>query len=1055
MNIDINNIGEKQTMKKYDPVETEQDILKFWEDNDIRQKANEKNKDGKPFYFLDGPPYTSGQIHLGTAWNKSIKDMVTRYKRMKGFDVWDRAGYDMHGLPTEGKVQKKLGMKTKEDILKYGLAKFINDCRNFAQTNLKQMNKDFKRVGVWLDFDNAYETIANEYIEGTWWLVKKAHEKKRLYEGEMTMTWCGSCQTALAKHELEYKEVTDKSIYVKFELKNKKNKFLIIWTTTPWTIPYNLGVMVNPKLDYVKVKVGDETWILAKELVDKVLKEKAQIDYKILETVKGKDLEGLEYTHPMANVLQHHYDELKKSAKKMHVVVLSEEYVTTEQGTGLVHMAPGCGGEDYEVGRKNGIPPFNRVKEDGYYDNTMGPFSDLHVKKNNEMFIEDLDQREALVLKEDYPHDYGHCWRCKNPILYRTTTQWFFKVEDMIDKMRKVNKEKIKWVPAWAGERQFDSWLANLRDNGITRQRYWGSPLPVWKCPDCNKYEVVESRIELKKLGANKIPEDLHKPWIDEVTLPCKCGSTMIRNPDIMDVWIDAGVDSWASLGYPHDNKLFKKLFPADFITEAKDQIRGWFNLLFVASMLGMDDISFKNCYMHGYINDAYGQKFSKSLGNYVAPDKVFEKFGADSFRFYVVGASNPGVDMSYNEEDLTVRRRNLSILWNLHNFVIDMAVNLDKNPEELNPKEFGPEEKYMLSKLNSTIKKVTEKFDKYHLNEVSWDLEELFMELSRTYIQLVREKINTGTNDEKDAVLFTVYSTVKELLKMMCPITPMIVEQMYFNFKEEFGLKEESIHLFDWPKHDSKLINKELESVFDNAKDVIQAMLGAREKAQSGTRWPIQTVFVETKDEDTINSVNQLDELIKSHVNVRDIKIVKSFDKAQIDIKPNYKAMGPDFGKDTQKIVAEISKSNNSELLSKYKDGKLKLSKWTLEERHLELERTLPNNFVMAQFSKGNVYLDKDVSSDLVSEGYYREVLRRMQSFRKDAGLNKSDNITLHLKLDKELLAHVLSFESNLKDRVGATNLVLSEENPKDKFEHKLNDVIKGLNVEAWFSVV
>jgi isoleucyl-tRNA synthetase len=1042
-------------MQKYDPVKLETEMLEFWEKNKLRQTVNKKNEDGKPFYFLDGPPYTSGKIHLGTAWNKSIKDLVTRYKRMQGFDVWDRAGYDMHGLPVENKVQKKLGLKTKEEIVKYGLAKFVKECKEFAVGNLLQMNKDFKRIGVWLDFDNAYQTIANEYIEGTWWLVKKAHEKKRLYEGKLTTTWCGSCQTALAKHELEYYNVKDKSIFVKFKVKGKENEYLVIWTTTPWTIPYNLGIMANPNVDYVKAKVGQEVWILAKDLVDKVVKEKSENDYEIIEEFKGSKLEGLQYIHFMEDVLGHHYDELRKKAKKLHVVLMSEEYVTTEAGSGLVHMAPGCGGEDYEVGHKNGIPPFNHVNEEGFYDNTMGPFSNLHVKKHNDTFVESIDKYGALVAKETYAHDYGHCWRCKNPILYRTTTQWFFKVEDLIPKMRKLNKEKINWVPDWSGQKQFDDWLKNLRDNGITRQRFWGSPLPVWKCPDCNSYEVVESRKDLEKLNANKIPEDLHKPWIDEVTLPCSCGSTMIRNPDIMDVWIDAGVDSWASLGFPHSEENFKKLFPADFITEAKDQIRGWFNLLFVASMIGMDNISFKNCYMHGYINDAYGQKFSKSLGNYVSPQLVLEKFGADSFRFYVLGASNPGVDMNYNEDDLIVKRRNLGILWNLHNFVMDLSKTLDKNPEDIPDdllQKADLEEKYVLSKLHSTIKKTTELLDNYKINEVSWTIEGLFMELSRTYVQLVRDKINNGTDEQKEIVLKTIYTVMKQVTILLAPVTPMICEKMYHDFKESFGLKLISVHLYDWPKHDQKLIDDKLEQNVESAKSVIQAILAAREKAGLGTRWPMQTVHVETKDDLTLNAAKELIDLIKSQTNVRNINVVNSFDDADLIIKPNFKTIGPEFGRESQTIVKEINDTSNSELLANYKDSKLKLSKWVLEDKHLDFERSLPDNFKQGNFPKGNIYLDTNVPDDLVSEGYYREVSRRVQTFRKNSGLHKSDKIKLYLKLDKALLDHIAGFSDDLKDRVGAETLEMSDKDPSDKYEHSNDENVKGLKFTIYF---
>lgn len=1050
-------------MQEYNPVKDEKEILKFWEENGIVEKARKKNKGNKSFYFLDGPPYTSGKIHLGTAWNKSLKDFVTRYKRMQGLDVWDRAGYDMHGLPTEGKVQAALGLKTKEEILNYGLEKFTTECRDFAVRNLKQMNKDFKRIGVWLDFDNAYQTIDNEYIEGTWWLVKKAHEKKRLYEDQMTMTWCGSCQTSLAKHELEYKEVKDKSLYVKFQVKGKKDEYLVIWTTTPWTIPFNLGVMVNPALDYVKAKVGKEIWIVAKDLADRFIKEKSDKDYELIEEFKGKKLEGLHYVHPMEDVLSHHFDKLRKKSKKVHSVLMSEEYVTTENGTGLVHMAPGCGPEDYEVGHREGISPFNQVDEAGYYDSTMGPFSGHHVKSNNDSFIEDLEKRGALALKEDVKHDYAHCWRCKNPVLYRTTTQWFFKVEDLIPRMRKLNKEKMYWVPDWAGSNQFDSWLENLRDNGITRQRFWGSPLPVWRCNDCGEYVVVESRKDMEKHGASHIPEDLHKPWIDEVTLPCaKCKKEMRRIPDIMDVWIDAGVDSWASLGYPKNEELFKKLYPADFITEAKDQIRGWFNLLFVASILGMDDISFKACYMHGYITDAYGQKFSKSLGNYVSPEIVLEKYGADAFRYYVIGASAPGVDMNYNEEDLIVKSRNLNILWNLHNYVIDMAKTMEKNPSEIKKdiiEKAGDEEKYIFSKLNTTIKKVTEYMDKYYLNQVPSIIEELYMELSRTYIQLVREKSNSGTDEEKEQVLFTAYTVLLETIKMMAPVAPLISEMMYQNFRSEFNLSEESIHLFKWPQAEESAISGVLESDMKEVKSIVQAILSAREKAQIGIRWPLGIVTIETTDENTKKSISDMEGLIKSQTNVKSVAVVDKFDKADVTVEPNFKTLGPEFGKESKEIIKMISDMGSSEILDRLNKKTLSFDiggkTYKLEEKHLVMERAMPKGLFMGEFGSGNVYLDSAKNEELLGEGYTRELMRRLQSFRKDAGLKKRDSIRLFLNLDKELYSYVLPYKDQIMARVGCGELEIATAGPVKKYSFSSTETIKGLKLEACFEVI
>ena len=610
-------------IQNYDAAKLEPEVLEFWKRNSIYEKSKERNKGKKKFYFLDGPPYTSGKVHLGTAWNKALKDCVLRYKRMQGFDAWDRAGYDMHGLPTEQAVEKNLGLKHKDEIPNYGVANFVNACKEFAITNMISMNNDFKRIGVWMDFDNAYQSIQNTYMEGEWWLIKKAYENGRLYEGEKTMHWCASCATSLAKHELIYENVSENSIFVKFPVKNRQNEFLIIWTTTPWTIPFNLCVMANPNLDYVRVKVGDEIWIVAKTLSASFISGVAEKQFSIVEEFKGNELLGLEYSHPFENETPR-FKELKSKHPKVHTVVLSEEYVDISAGSGLVHMAPGCGPEDYEVGHRNNIPPFNTLSERGVFDSTIIIFDGFIAKKDDKKITEEIRKKGLLAAETKVEHDYAHCWRCKNPVIYRTTTQWFFKIEDLKDRMRELNKS-IKWVPDFAGSRNFDNWLANLRDNGITRQRYWGTPLPIWKCRQCKDFIVIGSIEELKKI-AGRIPEDLHKPWIDEVKIKCKCGAMKERVPDVLDVWIDAGSASWNCLDYPRRKDLFEELYPADFILEGIDQIRGWFNLLFVASMVAMNNPSFKAVYMHGFINDAQGRKMSKSLGNYILPQEVVDE---------------------------------------------------------------------------------------------------------------------------------------------------------------------------------------------------------------------------------------------------------------------------------------------------------------------------------------------------------------------------------------------------------------------------------------------
>ncbi|MDP7140769.1 MAG: isoleucine--tRNA ligase [Candidatus Woesearchaeota archaeon] len=1048
-------------MKPYKPLEIEPEILNYWKKKGIYAKTKVKNKGKKSFYFLDGPPYTSGKVHIGTAWNKSLKDSFLRYKRMTGINVWDRAGYDMHGVPTEQGVQKEKGLKTKDDIIKYGVSKFVKDCKDFSITNMEAMNKDFKRLGVWMGFENAYKSIDSSYMEGEWWLIKKAYENKRLYKGKKTMHWCAKCGTSLAKHELEYKNVTDESIFIKFKVKNKKNEFLIIWTTTPWTIPFNLGIMVNPELDYVKAKVNNETWIVAKQLASVFIKGVADKDFKITEEFKGKELEGTEYEHPFSDAIAD-YKELKQKSPKVHTVVLSEEYVDTSSGTGLVHMAPGCGPEDYEVGHRNNIPPYNNLTESGVFPESMKEFSGLAAKRDDKSFIEALDKRNALVAKTPVEHDYAFCWRCKQPIIYRTTEQWFFKVEDMKDKMRELNK-KINWVPESAGSRNFDSWLDNLRDNGITRQRFWGTPIPLWECSKCKNIIVVGSIKELKKL-AGTVPDDLHKPKIDNVKLKCKCGSEMERCPDILDVWIDAGSASWNCLDYPGKKELFEKLFPADFILEGIDQIRGWFNLLFVNSMVAMQRPSYKAVYMHGFINDASGRKMSKSLGNYILPDEVISKYGADTLRYYMIGAASPGVDLSYNFEDMTVKSRNLTILWNLHNYLIDLYKTLKVKPSELEyskvKKLLGLEEKHILSKLNSTIEEVTDLFDNYALNDVPLKIEEFFLELSRTYLQLVREKASIGSDDDKKIVLYTLYKSLSDCLVLFTPIAPFITEKIYLDLKDTFKLKEDSISLVEWVKPNKNAIDKKLEENMEIVSDITQSILSGREKIQRGIRWPVKEVVIITDNSKTANAVKQLGELVKRQTNVKEIKVQSALEGVKLKVRPDYGKIAPEHKENTPKIIAKLSTDSPETILSHIEEkGKYEFSvdkdKFAIEKKHLIIERELPDKYGESEFKEGFVYLNKQLTDELEAEGFSREICRRIQALRKTSGLEKNDRISLYIKTDDELSEMLGKFEESIKVKVGADKIKISEQPPAKKHKNQSEEKIKDKIIELFFDKI
>ncbi len=604
--------------------------------------------------------------------------------------------------------------------------------------------------------------------------------------------------------------------------------------------------------------------------------------------------------------------------------------------------------------------------------------------------------------------------------------------------------QSSKWVPqaAWNA---FDSWLKNLRDNSITKQNYWGTPVPIWRCSKCNEYEVISSVEELEKKSNKKIVE-LHRPWIDRHEIPCKCGGIKQRIPDILDVWVDAGTVSWNCLDYPKRKDLFDKLFPAEFILEGKDQIRGWFNLLMVAGLLAFDKQSYKNVYMHGYIQDALGRKMSKSLGNYIEPGEVVNKFGADTFRFYTIGAANPGLDLNYNQEDAKLKYKNLIILWNIHNFVLDLSRTLGKNPADFDPKVmqtlFSEEERYIFSKLNSTIQAVTEKMDAYQINEVPALIEELFLELSRTYVQLVREKAAVGSDNDKEVVLYTLHNVLLETMKLFAPVSPFVSEQIYQDLKKEFKLPEESIHLFSWPLADKKMINKELEQGMYVAGKVIEAVLAAREKAKISLRWPVKNIFVVSTNDEVLKQVRVLDAIIKTQTNVKDILSGKEFAEVKEIVRANPGTIGKSFGHKAPQIIAKLSEESHKNILNSLaKDKKFSMKvgdeKIELNPEHLVIERQVPQHIAEMEGKDFIVYLDTTRNEQLEAEGYAREIMRRVQALRKEAGLDKRDQIVCLLQMENDFIKMLEPWIDAVKEKIGAKTLKLSEEAPARK--HKV----------------
>jgi len=1028
----------------YNPVEIEPRLLEFWAVNKIWEQAKENNNGKKSFYFLQGPPYTSGRVHLGTAWNNCAKDIVLRYKRMAGFDVWDRAGYDMHGLPTEHKVMELHSLKDKFDIEEFGIDKFNSECRKWSVEKANIMSDDLKRLGVWMDFDNAYFPINTSYIEGEWWLIKQAHENKRLYEGLRTLSWCASCQTALAKHEQQYKEVTDNSIFLKFPVKGKDKEYLVIWTTTPWTIAFNLAVMVNPELEYVKAQVEDEVWILSKGLCGPVVQSVANKSLKIIEEFKGETLEGLEYVHPWENEITD-FKELKKEHPKLHTVILSSEYVDLSAGTGLVHCAPGCGPEDYEVGYRNNLPAYNTIDQKGVFPKSMGKFAGMTAKVDDAKFVAELDKTGLLIASTPVEHDYAHCERCHKPVVFRTTKQWFFKVEDARDELLKAN-EQITWVPD-AGKNAMTGWLTHLRDNSITKQRYWGTPVPIWRC-ECGEYEVIGSVEELKD-RAGKVPEDLHKPWIDEITIPCKkCGKHMSRIPDVLDVWIDAGTASWNCLDYPKREDWFNKWWPADFILEAKEQVRGWFNMLMVASLVAMNKpLSFKACYMHGMLTDVEGVKMSKSLGNVISPYEIIDRHGADTLRMYVCGTP-AGEDINYSWDEVKQKNRNLNVLWNVHKFLIDLSKEVKKSPYTVTP-DLDISEKYMYSKLHSAIKKQTEIFDSYKVDMAPGCAEELFLELSRTYIKLIRDKAALGTDKEKESVLSTVGIVLLENLKLLAPVAPFITEAIYQNLKEEFNLKVDSIHLYKWPKYDESMIDTKLEEEFITAQVIIQAILALRDKIQVGLRWPLKEIVISSAKPEVKSAVERFSELIMNQTNVKDLNVVEKLSGVKESVKPDFSKIAPEFKDKAAKIIAHLSTVSSESIMTHIKnDGAynftLDSEKFSINNSHLIMMREIPAPYTDLDFRFGTVYANMDRDDDLISEGFSRELMRRVQDLRKKVGLNKVDNISLYVKAEPEQVAMFNQFSDLIKEKCGATDFIVSEKSGRE-YQHTSKEKVKG----------
>jgi len=982
----------------HDQVKLEQEISSFWEKEKIYDEVKRSLKGGKPYYFCDGPPYATGQIHPGTAWNKSIKDAVCRYRRARGFSVRAQPGFDTHGLPIEVKVEQELKFSDKRQIEKYGVEKFVEKCKAFATQYIGVISGQFRRCGVWMDWGNPYITYKDAYIEASWKTVKAAHEKGLLHEGVYVVPYCSRCETTLANYELEYGEQADPSIYVKFRSLSAPGEYLIIWTTTPWTLVSNMAVMVHPIYTYVKAKVGDETWIIAKERLDHVMSLAGQ-SAVVAGEMSGKKLEKMAYEHPLQ-------DKVGKKAERK--VVLSDEFVTLDDGTGLVHCAPGHGPEDFIIGRRFGLEVFSPIDPAGKFTKEAGAYAGMPAREASAHVIGDLKAAGALLHEGKVAHRYPHCWRCKTPLIFIATNQWFISISKLKEKM--VSEiGNCEWQPPFAKTR-FSDFVSTAPDWCISRQRYWGIPLPIWKCGRCSHLKVIGSRDELPKV------DELHRPYIDRVKLKCeKCGASAHRIPDILDVWFDSGNAVWAPL-----TKEESAQFPqADFIVEGKDQTRGWFYSLLGSGVVLNGQIPYKTLLMHGFFVDERGEKMSKSVGNFVPLEEVLDKYGADSFRLWSL-SNTVWDDLRFNWDEIKEAHRAIGTIYNLGVFLSRFCATPAKPPLP-DDSLLAAEDRWLLSRLASTTEECTGAFDTYRPHLAAKAVRAFLIEdVSRFYMKLAKRRIDgEGLSCPAVGVL---YHSIFDALRMLSPFAPFISEHIYRSF---FMLHEgkPSISLAGWPEAQAKRRDALLERRFEVAMAISAACANARQKADMKLRWPLEEARIVSESTEVLSAVEHLSGLIGLLANVRLAKPARQ-PKTSVEISVNKSKVGAAFKRESAAALDAIGKLSPSEV-----EGWLSGEKATHMAGAFEITREMvgmtesAEGFSIAPFDGGRIFLKTEMKKELYEEAMVREVARRVQLMRKEKKLVESDSIALHLHTpDKELSAIIRKHGGEIARQVNAS---------------------------------
>lgn len=989
-------------------VQMEKDVMGLWGERDVIKKNFDLNKDGEYFTFYDGPPTANGKPHIGHVLTRVMKDLIPRYKVMKGYRVLRKAGWDTHGLPVELEVEKTLGISGKPQIEEYGVEKFIHKCKDSVFTYVSQWKEMSERIGFWVDMDNPYVTYHNNYIESVWWALKQIWDKDLLYKGHKIVPYCPRCGTALSSHEVSqgYKDVKDASVYVKFKLKDQ-DKYMLAWTTTPWTLPSNIALAINKSFDYVEVLNNEEHLILAEGLLSRL-----QGEYEVLRKFKGEELLGLEYEQLLKFV--------KPEGKAFQVV--HGDYVTLTDGTGIVHTAPAFGDDDNMTCKKYDLAFVNPVDTQGRFTDEITPWKGMFVKDADPKIIQYLIENNLLYKDEKFLHSYPFCWRCDTHLLYYPRETWFVRMSSLRDRLVK-NTNATSWYPDNVRTGRFGNFVEGAIDWGLSRERYWGTPLPIWEC-DCGHRECIGSIDELKEKGIN-VPEniELHKPYIDGVKLKCdKCGKEMTRVTEVIDCWFDSGSMPFAQHHYPFENKeIFEQNFPAQFISEAVDQTRGWFYTLMAISTILFEKSSFENCVVLGHVLDKHGLKMSKSKGNVLSPTVVLDNEGADATRWYFYTASAPWLPSRFYEEAVQESQRKfLGTLWNVYSFYV-LYADLD-NFNPLDYKEFvsgNIMDKWIMSRLNSLVKETADHLDNYRITQAALNIGDFVDELSNWYVRRNRSRFwSEELTDDKVGAYVTLYRVLKTLTLVAAPFVPFMTEEIYQNLVVNLDKEApESVHLCKWPEYNEEFVDGDLESDMQEAYRIVKLGRSARNAANIKNRQPLLEMLVSAK-----SLPEYYGDIIKEELNIKEVIFGADLSKyVNFDIKPNLPVIGKKYGKLIPTIRKEISSMNQMELAQKIKNGQIVLVYVNDEEIELNEENLLVTmqgleGFAFAGEGTIGIVLDTTITEELREEGNLREILSKIQNMRKESGFEVADKINLYVSGNEMLRNIIKKNEETLK---------------------------------------